>query len=788
MSKASCTQPGCKGTIEDGYCDACGMAAAQPQNPSTPKGASPKGTVRAAVAPPPSAPSGKAACAQPGCNGTIEDGYCDTCGMAAAPSSSHSTRSTTSSSRTGSNKLPMSRSARSARSTRSTRSTRSVRSTRSSRSTTRGFTNKPLARPALAPLDPLAAIVPGVVPERKRFCSNCDVALKREAGFCPKCGQEYSFVPTLSPGDMVADKYEIKGTLAFGGLGWIYLALDTVLTRWVILKGLLNAKDPRMLEVAVSEREFLAAVKHPNIVAIYDFITHGSQGFIVMEYVNGKTLMTLRKEQSGEPLPVAEAISYVLEILPAFDHLDQLGLVYCDMKPENVMVEEETVKLIDMGAVRQAEATGGDIYGSRGYSAPEASQSPSPISDLYSVARTLAVLVANFDFQGKYEHALPSPDECPAFREHDALYRFLQKATREKPEERFQSAEEMAEQLLGVLRTVTAGALDLGPSDSVLFSNDGDRISDVDGRAPISDSMPRLKVDQSDPAAGIVLASGSVPDPSRRIAMYERARKQFPGSLELVMRIADEHAKAQNFDAAMLALEEARQKAEPGDLRPLYYRGRVLLAQGRTSEVIAAFEAIASELPGDLPSRFLLGHAFEAAGEIDRAIAVYDLVSRADASLVSASIRLARCLTKKGDTKAAAEAYRRVPPTSSRFVEAELAIAALLVRPLLERKTSSVDEALQQVREAAAALEAIEGLGDSVTVRTRRADVLEAAALTAARGATMGDTLLGRTFDQRSLRFGAEAELRAAAKRAEGSIERVALVDRANEVRPYTWL
>src|SRR5262249_62268831 len=129
----------------------------------------------------------------------------------------------------------------------------------------------------------------------------------RDAGFCPKGGQESSFKPALNTGDIVAGKYEIKGTIAFGGLGWIYLALDTVLSRWVILKGLLNAKDPAMAAVAVKEREFLAAVKHPAIVGIYDFITEGREGFIVMEYVNGRTLMSLRREHGG-PLPVTEAV------------------------------------------------------------------------------------------------------------------------------------------------------------------------------------------------------------------------------------------------------------------------------------------------------------------------------------------------------------------------------------------------------------------------------------------------------------------------------------------------
>ncbi len=327
------------------------------------------------------------ACTQPGCAGVIEDGYCNVCGMAGAaattatatapspgggaPGTTASTRTGTGSTRTGSGKVPLTRSQRSSRSSRSTRSG----SIRSGRTATRGLGSRPLARPALAAQDPLAAIVPGVVPERKRFCSGCDVALKRDSGFCPKCGQEYSFIPSLQPGDMVADKYEIKGTIAFGGLGWIYLGLDTVLTRWVTMKGLLNSKDPRMLEVAIKEREDLAAVKHPNIVGIYDFITHNGEGFIVMEYVNGKTLMSLRKER-GEPLPVGEAISYIAEILPAFQYLDDMGFIYCDFKPENVMVEEETVKLIDMGAVRHVGETGGRRLRLQGLHRPRPGRTP----------------------------------------------------------------------------------------------------------------------------------------------------------------------------------------------------------------------------------------------------------------------------------------------------------------------------------------------------------------------------------------------------------------------------
>jgi serine/threonine-protein kinase PknG len=639
----------------------------------------------------------------------------------------------------------------------------------------------------LPALDPLAALVPGVVPERKRFCSNCDTQLKRDSGFCAKCGQEYSFVPSLKAGDVLQDKYEIKGTIAFGGLGWIYLALDTVLTRWVTLKGLLNNKDPRMLEVAVHEREYLAQVKHPNIVGIYDFITHGEQGFIVMEYVNGKTLMSIRKEHGG-PLPVQEAISYIAEILPAFDYLDQMGFVYCDFKPENVMVEEETVKLIDMGAVRRVDDPGGDVYGSKGYTAPEAGENPSPLSDLYSVARGLAVLVANFDFQGKYEFSLPPPEDHEVFRQHEPLYRFLLKATRPKPEERFQTATEMAEQLVGVLRTVVADPAELGPAESSLFAADSERGSDPGddtNKRKHADGVPKLRIDTTDPAASVIVAAGAVPDAERRYGLFVRALKQHPDSLELKLRIIDELVTLERFERAEHDMA-AVQKAAPADWRLAWYRGRALLAQGKTQETLAAFESLVGELPGELAPRHALGIAYEASGELDQAIRYYDAVSRADTSFTSAAFRLARCLEKKGERVQAVAAYRRVPSTSSRHAHAQVAIAKLLIVPPAGQAYPPVAD----LAAASVALLAVEGTMEGLEVQLLRAELLSTSALAAMhlRLPAGNETVLGVPFDEGKLRLAAEEAYRGCARQAKTAPERFRLVDRANSVRPVTWV
>ena len=214
--------------------------------------------------------------------------------------------------------------------------------------------------------------------------------------------------------------------------------------------------------------------------------------------------------------------------------------MYCDFKPENVMVEEETVKLIDLGAVRRIDDTGGDIYGSKGYSAPEATTAPTPVSDLYTVGRALAVLVASFDFQGKHEHSLPPPSECAVFQQHEALYRFLLKATRPKEEERFQTAAEMAEQLVGVLRRHRRRDRRARPRrERDLRRRLGRRRRDHGGGPQRGRGHPRLKVDKEDQAAGLLVAAGAVTDPEKRIALFARGLKQTPSSVELRLRWVD---------------------------------------------------------------------------------------------------------------------------------------------------------------------------------------------------------------------------------------------------------
>ena len=156
-----------------------------------------------------------------------------------------------------------------------------------------------------------------------------------------------------------------------------------------------SEKSAEETATAEAEREFLADITHPNIVKIFNFIDDPRVpgGFIVMEYVGGPSLKNRRNGQPGDCFPVDTAIAYILEILPALDYLHARGVVYNDLKPSNIIVTEDQVKLIDLGAVSGIGAFG-HIYGTQGFQAPEiATQGPSVASDIYTIGRTLACLV-----------------------------------------------------------------------------------------------------------------------------------------------------------------------------------------------------------------------------------------------------------------------------------------------------------------------------------------------------------------------------------------------------------
>jgi serine/threonine-protein kinase PknG len=747
-------------------------------------------------------------CTRNNCNGTIDDGYCDTCGLAALKSQSELDLALAASAsnqpvKASSQSLKTAPNSASVTSTGSSPTSNRSRGTRRSAPTVGKTSRRQLGAglvsipelPSTAP--ELAILAEAKVPENKRFCAGCNLAVKRDKGFCTKCGQKYNFIPSLAPGDVVGSQYEVKGAIAYGGLGWIYLGFDKLLSRYVVLKGLLNSEDAASAAVALAERQFLAAVKHPNIVGIYNFVTHDAEGYIVMEYVGGKTLKELRKERGI--LPVSEAIAYIHRVLGAFGYIHQLGLVYCDFKPDNVMLEGDDIKLIDLGGARRIDDPDGDIYGTIGYAAPEAGEGPTIVSDLFTIGRTLAVLVTNISgFSTEHQYTLPSAQSDPVFSKQESLYRFLLKATATAADDRFQTAEEMAEQLLGVLREVVAAETNIPrPANSTLF--DGDRLSvtagnDLSQIEPSYLHLPHLLIDPKDPGFNVILNASMTTDLDRRIEQLKHIVKQLPTSIEAKLRLASNLIDrgaiefVGDYAEADLLLEQVA-KQDAWDWRVDWYHGRSLLSQNRPQDAQAAFDRVYFDLPGELAPKLAFAIAAEQCHNHALAAQMYELVERTDLNYPTSAFGLARCRLMQGDRNAAVTALQQVPQTSTLYTRAKVEIARILVDrqlPVAINLPKHPQPTLTELKSATQTVEALtlEGIEK---YRLDRQVFETALNLLTSRAINAQSSLmiLGQPLEEIKLRQGLEKVLRSMAHLSTGD-EKITLVDEANRIRPRT--
>jgi serine/threonine-protein kinase PknG len=770
------------------------------------------------------------------CGGTIEGGYCTTCGLAAAPAASAAStaslarppapRPPARGSGSGPGGVPGPPGASGASASASSGQsgsgrTGSRRSRAGSGRASRGHLGAGLVEiPPVPYRDPATAVLANpVVAESKRFCGSCDRPVGRgrdgrpglAEGFCANCGSRFSFAPKLEPGELVVGQYEVLGCLAHGGLGWIYLAMDHHLgNRWVVLKGLLNSGDAGAQEAALAERRFLAEVEHPNIVGVYNFVQHADRrtgelaGYIVMEYVGGKSLkeILLERRQAGQSLPLPMALAYAIEVLPALGYLHSQGLVYCDFKPDNVIQTREQLKIIDMGGVRRIDDDDSAIYGTVGYQAPEiAAEGPSPSSDLYTVGRALAVLTFDFTgYQSKYANSLPDPATVPVLAQHESFLRVLRRATDPDPDRRFASASDMAEQLTGVLREVLAVADGKPrPAFSALFSPELHAIG-VDGAgaataahsappsaAEVVANLPVPQVDASDPAAGF-LATMSTLDPAQRdealsaaAAGEQGVSPDVAGSAETRLALARARIVTGDLAGAETVLAELA-ASDQADWRTAWYYGLRHLAAGQPGDARTAFDAVCDALPGELAAKLALGLAAEAAGDLAAAQRYLQLVLAVDPSYVSAAFGVARTRLQAGDPAGAIAALAAVPETSSYYLAAQVAA----VRIQVSAGTAAARVSPDELRRAGGRLTHLKL--DAIQLELLTAEVLRAGLdCVASAGPAIGGQLLGCEFTERALRFGLERSYRAQARQASDLRRRIELVDLANNVRPGTW-
>jgi serine/threonine-protein kinase PknG len=782
VTSTACGRPGCAGTIVDGYCDTCGLA------PARAAGSRPT----PAPAPPPPPPA-SGACGRPGCAGTVVDGYCDTCGL--APAGARSGRTAASGPATQASQPSGGRTVTSGR-VDVTRLTRSSRTGSGSGTVRRSRIGAGVVDiPPVTTVDPATVVMADPsVPENRRYCTHCDKPVGRskgdgpgrQQGFCSNCGARFDFRAKLEAGELVANQYEVAGALAHGGLGWIYLARDrNVSGRWCVLKGLLDTADPGAAEAAVAERRFLAEVAHPAIVEIHNFVQHGGQGYIVMEYVGGSSLKqvaTARRKDGGGPLPVTDVAAYLLAVLPALGYLHERDLIYCDFKPDNVIHVGDAVKLIDLGGVRRLDDPEAAIFGTPGYQAPEVPVTgPTVASDLYTVGRSLAVLMLDWPAWQKADRdRLPERGDHEVLVEHDGLWRFLARACAPAPADRFVDAEEMADQLHGVLCQVAA-ALDgqPRPRTSARFTPPRPRLGGIDWA-----SLPTPLLPNHPQVANRVAGLAEDADATLRLARVDEELSW--ADIAAVARAYCETGVTSSADSVIGRLDPADPDADGFraviETARSYLHGISALAAGDPARAAVLLEDAYATAPGEAACALAYAAALAATGDktrLEEAADLYEQVAVADPTWVVAVAGLADTLVGLGRKAEAAKVLTAVPESHPLRAEA-------LTRACQIMATGSYD------REVASA--AGERVRSSRRGTRRLADAELAAALygaaLAARdgGQDIGQTLAGRPVDRTELARAAEAALLELADVTPDAERRHELLDAAARTRPWSLL
>ena len=271
----------------------------------------------------------------------------------------------------------------------------------------------------------------------------------------------------LAKGQKINDRYEIVKNIGEGGMANVYLANDTILDRKVaikVLRGDLSSDDKFIRRF---EREALSVsnLSHPNIVEVYDVGEEDGNHYIVMEYIDGKTLKQLLKKR--ESLTLTEVIDIMTQLTDGIAHAHESYIIHRDIKPQNIMIEDDgRIKITDFGIAMALNATQltqtNSVMGSVHYLPPEqASGRPATIkSDIYALGIMMyELLTGSVPFKGDnaVEIALKHmKDKIPSVRKQDpsipqSVENIILKAAAKNPRNRYDTAREMHEDLLHCL-------------------------------------------------------------------------------------------------------------------------------------------------------------------------------------------------------------------------------------------------------------------------------------------------------------------------------------------------
>jgi hypothetical protein len=281
-------------------------------------------------------------------------------------------------------------------------------------------------------------------------------------------------------GELIGGRYEVEDLVGTGGMSSVYRARDNVLERKVALKILHDhySSDPEYVERFRREARAIARLNHPNIVTVIDRGELGRHQFIVFEHVAGENLKNLVRRRG--PLPVDEAVALTAQIAQALAFAHEHGVVHRDVKPQNVLIDENgTAKVTDFGIARSIDpgeglTETGTVLGTSGYIAPEqaSGRRVDSRSDQYSLGVVLyELLTGEPPYSGDNVMALAMKhlhEPVPRVRERRrdvpaSVEAIVSRAMAKRPEDRFPSTDDMVAALQAAREDVSAD-LSEGPT------------------------------------------------------------------------------------------------------------------------------------------------------------------------------------------------------------------------------------------------------------------------------------------------------------------------------------
>jgi len=338
-----------------------------------------------------------------------------------------------------------------------------------------------------------------------RTCANCGTLNAPTEQFCVNCGYALTSGPggqaqhasppvtaspgtrritgALTPGSVLGGRYRIVQSLGKGGFGAVYKAVDLRFQgqRVVAIKEMSDAQlspseKAKALEDFRHEADLLVQLNHPNLPNVSDFFEEADKVYLVMEFVEGKTLEK-KQDEAGGPLDESLVMGWALQLCTVLHYLHTRPhpIIFRDMKPSNVMVtDERQIKLIDFGIARVFKASARKdttLLGSEGYAPLEqyGRGQTDARSDIYALGATLYDLLtkevpADSPTRRVNPQAFETPRQLnPALS--PATEAIVLKAMEEAPQDRYQSAMEMAQAIAasGVVQPNSPGLPTSGP-------------------------------------------------------------------------------------------------------------------------------------------------------------------------------------------------------------------------------------------------------------------------------------------------------------------------------------